>query len=99
VLDGFPQVAFVDAQKNQVGWPAAHVTEPHGPVDVAPGQVARAALQVPDFENFPPSRCRAQNAAGVRVQVAEDPSPSYLSWVQKVCTIRFGRASVGPYRG
>lgn len=98
VLDGFPRVAFVNAHRKRIGWPAARDRQQHGPVRLAPAHVARAVLRVPDPGNFPPSRCMARNAKEVRVRVAEDRSPSYLPWNQQVCTTRFGRASVGPFR-
>ncbi len=96
-LIGHPGVAYVNAHKILVGWPAAPFTTARKgatpDVVVAPGQAVAATMRIPDYGNFAPMDCIRYNAHLIRVSYAGNVT--FLPWNQTECTSKYARSSIG----
>jgi hypothetical protein len=90
-LDGFPRFVYLDSSGDRVGFPAKHEGRHHR-VTIRPGEVAVAALGIPDYLNFPSSRCHAERTAKVSVRAPGTDEATRLKLKAKVCTTKFGRS-------
>jgi hypothetical protein len=87
-LYGYPGVSFVTgAGGSQIGIPAReNPVHPRQFIDLAPGQVAHAELQVVVAENFPPADCTVVTAHWLRVYPPNQTSPVYASFTAQTCS-------------
>ena len=87
-LYGYPGVSFVTAAGGaQIGIPAKeNPAHPRQFIDLAPGQVAHAELQVVVAENFPPADCSVVTAHWLRVYPPNQTSPLYASFTAQTCS-------------
>lgn len=80
-LLGYPGVSFVTGQNGgQVG-AAAHrdSTQPATEVDLAPGAVAHATLQIVDAENFPLASCKIASVHTLKVYPPNQTAPVFVT--------------------
>jgi hypothetical protein len=96
-LNGHPGVAYVNAHKILVGWPAAPFMTGHRgatpSVVIPPGQSAAATMRIPDYGNFAPMDCIRFNAHLIRVSFAGEVT--FLPWDQTECTSKYARSYIG----
>jgi Protein of unknown function (DUF4232) len=96
-LAGHPGVAYVNAHKVLVGWPAAPFTTARKGVApsvvIPPGQSAAATMRIPDYANFSPMDCIHFNAHLIRVSFAG--KTTFLPWDQTECTSKYARSYIG----
>ncbi|MBV9093781.1 MAG: DUF4232 domain-containing protein [Streptosporangiaceae bacterium] len=86
-LDGYPGVSLVSGPSDaQIGLAAKRVaTVPVTLVTLAPRATARAALQVVDAGNYPPSTCGPVKAASLRVYPPNQTEPVFLPSTAEGC--------------
>jgi Protein of unknown function (DUF4232) len=87
-LYGYPGVSFVTgAGGSQIGIPAKeNPVHPRQFIDLAPGQVAHAELQIIVAENFPPGDCSVVTAHWLRVYPPNQTVPLYASFTAQTCS-------------
>ena len=97
-LRGYPVVVFVTAAAgSQVNQPAQEAPGPLATVTLAPAGTAHADLLLVNVNNYPPTSCKPQAVAGVRVRLPGDSSTAYASSPQQICSVSgTGRAQVYP---
>ena len=66
-LVGYPGVSAIDLHGHQLGSPASRNPSATRPVNLPDGATATAQLRIAQAANFPPSKCHAAAAAGLRV--------------------------------
>jgi hypothetical protein len=77
---GFPGVSFVAGDNGQqVGAPAVRVGGIGRQIDLAPGQMASAILQVANTQMFPAQDCRPVSVRGLRVYAPDDTAAMFLA--------------------
>ncbi len=93
-LTGHPGVAYVNAHRHLLGWPAQPFQTKTAPsVVVPPGQAVAATLRIPDYGNFLAMDCVKFNANQIRVAFAG--RITYLPWNQTECTSKYARSYIG----
>jgi hypothetical protein len=87
-LYGYPGVSFVTgAGGSQIGIPAKeNPVHPRQFIDLAPGQVAHAELQVIVAENYSAADCNVVTAHLLRVYPPNQTSPLYASFTAQTCS-------------
>jgi hypothetical protein len=87
-LYGYPGVSFVTGNGgSQIGAPATeNPAHPRQLIELAPGQVAHAELQVADAQNYPPSRCTIVTANWLRIYPPNQTAPLYVSFTAQTCS-------------
>jgi hypothetical protein len=86
-LRGFPGVSAVNLGDRQLGSPAAHdTTTKVKTITLRNDASATTTLRVVDVLNFPPSKCRPADAAGVRVFPPNEKASKTVPLPFKACT-------------
>ena len=86
ILDGFPGVSYVAGPSGrQVGAPAARVPTSYGPVRLAPGDSAHAALQETDPTVYTPGRCHLVRRSGLRVYPPNQRAAAFVVQAGQAC--------------
>ncbi len=91
-LNGYPRFVYLDGSGNRIGFPAKHGGRHHA-VTIRPGKVGIAALGIPDYLNFPPARCHAEDTAKLRVRAPGTNHGTRLRFKATVCTTAVGRST------
>lgn len=88
-LRGYPGVSAVAPDGRMLGSPAAH-NPAHAVrrVWLAAGATVRSILQITDAHNFPPARCAAVSAAGLRVYPPGATQPRIVRFSFLTCSRR-----------
>lgn len=95
-LTGHPGVAYVNAHKHLVGWPAApfQVARKGATpgVFIPPGKAVAATMRIPDYGNFLAMDCVHFNAHLIRVSFAG--KTTFLPWDETECTSKYARSYI-----
>jgi hypothetical protein len=88
-LYGYPGVSFVTgAGGSQIGIPATeNPVHPRELIDLAPGQIAHAELQVIDAQNYPPADCGMVTAHWLRIYPPSQTTPLYAAYTATACSM------------
>jgi hypothetical protein len=87
-LYGYPGVSFVTGSGgSQIGIPATeNPVHPRQLIDLAPGQVAHAELQVIVAQNYSPADCGLVTAHWLRIYPPNQTAPLYASFTAAACS-------------
>ncbi|WP_020663422.1 DUF4232 domain-containing protein [Amycolatopsis benzoatilytica] len=78
-IQGFPGVSYVGGDNGQqIGQPATRDGDKLGPVKLAPGQSAKADLQVANVRNYDAAACQPTPAKGFRVYLPQDTASKFV---------------------
>lgn len=98
-LRGYPGTSFVDANGQQLGFPADRSEgEAVHRVVLASGAKAHALLGVPATANYSKSDCQPRQTAGVRVYPPDQTASLVAKVKMTVCTTNNGRSLIQPIR-
>jgi hypothetical protein len=95
VLKGFPHVTFRGKHGHRIGYPAARTGRPKQVV-LRPGWTAKAALQIPNWHNFPRRSCHAKGSPRLRVVPPGTHRKVGFHYPAKTCTTKKGRSYIRP---
>ncbi|GLU49816.1 DUF4232 domain-containing protein [Nocardiopsis ansamitocini] len=77
-LNGYPGLAWVDADGNQIGGSAERDGSDHSVVTLSPGDSATASYRQANPLNFPKEECDPTDAAGLQVILPETDEPFFV---------------------
>jgi hypothetical protein len=90
-IDGYPRFVYLNHAGERIGFPA-QASGSHHALTLRPGGAGVAALQIPDWQNFPAGRCHARQAPLLAVKAPGTSHFRVLRLGAKVCTTKFGRS-------
>jgi len=78
-IQGFPGVSYVGGENGQqIGEPATRDGDKLAPVKLAPGQTAKADLQIANVRNYDASACQPTPAKGFRVYLPQETASKFV---------------------
>ena len=86
-LTGYPGVSAIDLRQIRVGSPGSHGSSVRpAVVQLANGATATAELRFVDARNFPPTKCRPYEAAGLRVYPPNQAASKLIPFPFEACS-------------
>lgn len=94
VLHGFPDVAYVTADRyTQIGPAAEQDGDKGGPLVLPPRAVAYATMALSPVDVFDPARCRPVPAHGLRIYLPGEMASEFVPLSRAACS---GKPTTGP---